>query len=312
MASLSYSTSVSLWLCVEKLRSSTLKESQIFNQKNQKYSKKRLALKRNNLTNENKMKTLLTISLFFAFFLGNNNFLNAQIVNIEDRRGSLVDTSGWFGYFGMRTNFVKNTKSVVNIGGDLRIEYLKGKSKILFLTNYNLIRANKERFIDNGFQHFRFNHQIRKRIEYEFFTQAQFNNQVRITFRGLVGNGLRYQLLNNPKGQIFMGLAYMFEYDEIKIISDVITKFRDHRMSSYISLSLQPFSDNFSIANTTYFQPVLNNFSDQRLSSQTSLNFVISKRLTFTSVFSITTDTRVPENVPATYYSLKNGIRWSF
>lgn len=258
------------------------------------------------------MRTLLKISLFFVFFLGHTHLLNAQIVNIEDRRGSLIDTSGWFGYFGLRTNFVKNTRSVVNIGGDLRIEYLKGKSKVLFLTNYNLVRANKERFIDNGFQHFRLNYQIRKKIEYEFFTQAQFNNQVRITFRGLLGNGLRYQLLNNPKGQIFIGLAYMFEYDEIKIISDVITEFRDHRMSSYISLSLQPFSDNFSIANTTYFQPVLNDFSDQRFSSQTSLNFVISKRLTFTSIFSITTDTRIPENVPATYFSLKNGIRWNF
>ena len=175
-----------------------------------------------------------------------------------------------------------------------------------------MIRANKESFIDNGFQHFRFNYQLNKRVDYEIFTQAQFNKQIRITFRGLLGTGLRYQFLESEKGKAFFGMAYMYEYNEIKIVADTISKFNDHRMSAYLSLSAQPFSKNFSISNTTYFQPVLTNFSELRLSSQTSLKFVISKKLTFTSIFSITNDTRVPENVPATYYSLRNGIRWKF
>lgn len=258
------------------------------------------------------MRPLLVICLLLFLNFGKVNNINAQIVNIEDRRGSLVDTTGWFGYFGLGANFIKNTKSITNISGDLRVEYLRTKSKILLLTNYNLIRANKEKFIDNGFQHFRINYKIRKKLEYEFFTQAQFNNQVRITFRGLIGTGVRYQLFNSQKGKAFWGLAYMYEYDEIKIIADAITKFRDHRMSTYISLSLSPFSKDFSISNTTYYQPVLTNFSDVRLSSQTSIKFAISKKLTFTSIFNITNDTRVPEDVPATYFSMRNGIRWNF
>jgi len=86
------------------------------------------------------------------------------------------------------------------------------------------------------------------------------------------------------------------------MVEDVISKFRDHRLSTYLSLSAQPFSKNFTISNTTYYQPVLNNFTDVRLSSQTSMEFIISKKLTFTSIFSITNDT----------YSLRNGIRFSF
>jgi hypothetical protein len=212
----------------------------------------------------------------------------------------------------LNANFVENTKSITTIGGEIRLEYLKEKFRILSLSNYNLIRANKERFIDNGFQHLRFNYHLKPRLDYEFFSQAQFNNQVRITFRGLIGTGLRFRFIKNERGNAYLGMAYMFEYDEIKIVENEISKFRDHRMSSYLSLNVQPFSKSFSISNTTYYQPVLTKFSDVRLSSQTSLKFVISKQLTFTSIFSITNDTRVPENVPATYYSLRNGIRLNF
>ena len=250
--------------------------------------------------------------LLILFLLTKITPLHAQIVNIEDRRSALQDTAGWFGYLGLGANFVKNTKSVTTISGDIRVEYLKEKHKILFLTNYNLIRANKQRFIDNGFQHFRYNRQINPRLEYEFFSQIQFNNQVRLRVRALAGTGLRYQILKTKNEKVYFGIAYMYEYDEIKIISDAISIFRDHRMSSYVSFSVHPFFDNFSIANTTYFQPVLTDFSDVRLSSQTSLKFTVTKRLTFSSTFNITNDTRVPEDVPATYYSLKNGIRFSF
>jgi len=258
------------------------------------------------------MKTIIYLCLFLFFFLGKNNRLKAQIVNIEDRRGSLIDTSGWFGYLGLGANFVKNTKSIITIGGELRLEYLQRKNRILFLSNYNLIRANQENFIDNGFQHFRLNYQINKRLTYEFFSQIQFNNQVRIKLRGLLGTGLRFRILRSGKQKIYWGISYMREYDEIEIIENIITIFRDNRMSTYLSMTLYPFEDNFSISNTTYYQPVLTNFSDVRLSSQSSLRFAISKRLVFSTIFSITNDTRVPENIPATYFSLRNGIRWEF
>ena len=158
----------------------------------------------------------------------------------------------------------------------------------------------------------RYNYEINKRLEYEIFTQAQFNNQVRLKLRVLAGTGLRFQLYQAEKQKVYFGLSYMYEYDEIEIVSEVVSFFHDHRMSTYLSASIQPFLDNVTISNTTYYQPVLTNFSDVRLSSQTSLTFLLSKRLRFSTIFSITNDTRVPENVPATYYSVRNGIRWDF
>jgi len=258
------------------------------------------------------MKKIFLCTIMVLFFFQKNNSLQAQIVNIENKRSSLADTSGVFGYLSLGANFVKNTKSITTVSGDIRIEYLRQKSRLLSLTNYNLIRANKDRFIDNGFSHLRFNYEINRRLEYEFFTQAQFNNQVRLQLRTLVGTGLRFQIYQAEKQKIYFGLSYMYEYNEIEIVSEQVSLFHDHRMSIYLSASIKPFSENVKITNTTYYQPTLNNFSEVRLSSQTALTFMLSKRLKFSTIFSIANDTRVPENVPATYYSVRNGIRWDF
>lgn len=259
-----------------------------------------------------KLNFYCIIVLATAFFFLKDNCLQAQIVNIENKRSTLADTSGVFGYLSVGANFVKNTKSITTISGDIRVEFLHKKSRFLVLTNYNLIRANKDRFIDNGFLHLRYNYHINKRLEYEFFTQAQFNNQVRLKLRTLAGTGLRYQLYESGGQQVYFGLSYMYEYNEVEIISEAVSFFYDHRMSAYLSASVRPFSENVTISNMTYYQPVLTNFSDTRLSSQTSLTFILSKRLRFSTIFSLTNDARVPENVPATYYSIRNGIRWDF
>lgn len=256
-------------------------------------------------------KPFLYAVIVLLFFLKINT-LQAQIVNIENKRSSLADTSGVFGYLSAGANFVKNTKSITTISGDIRIEYLRKKSRFLSLTHYNLIRANKDRFIDNGFSHLRYNYEISNKLEYEFFTQAQFNNQVRLKLRSLAGTGIRYQIYKTGNQNVYFGLSYMYEYNEIEIVSDVVSFFYDHRMNSYLSASIKPFSENVTVSNTTYYQPLLKDFSEVRLSSQTSITFVLSKHLRFSTIFSITNDTRVPENVPATYYSVRNGVRWDF
>ena len=72
--------------------------------------------------------------------------------------------------------------------------------------------------------------------------------------------------MREGKQKVYWGLSYMREYNEIEIVEDAVTIFRDHRMSTYLSMTLYPFEENFSIANTTYYQPVWTNFSDVRLS----------------------------------------------
>lgn len=255
------------------------------------------------------MKTILQqLSLFLIIFLWGGPKGQAQIVNIEDKRVMLDDSTNWYGQVRLGFNLVENGSSVLNLNGAISIEYDKDKHWFLSLSNFNFIQVNNEDFVNEGFQHFRYNYKASRWLIYEAFTQAQYNEKLRLRLRWLAGGGLRFPILQKENQEIFLGITYMYEYNEER---DPDLEFRDHRMSTYASFGLQPFK-NASLSNTTYYQPVINDLDDLRLSSQTTLAINLTSRLLFSSTFSITHDTRVPEDVENTIYSLRNGIRWNF
>ncbi|MCP3933009.1 MAG: DUF481 domain-containing protein [Bacteroidetes bacterium] len=236
---------------------------------------------------------------------------SAQIVNIEDKRVIRVDTAGWFGNVDLGFNAVKNTKSVVTLKSSLRFEYFKDRHFFLALSNFNLVSVGKDKFINDGFQHFRYNYHVNNRVTWEAFTQGQYNEKIRILFRGLVGTGPRYELYQKEKQEAYLGAAYMFEYDKI---SDTTLVHKDHRMSVYVSCNFKLFS-NVVVSNTTYYQPVLTALEDLRLNSATTLVLKFTDRLSFKTVFQLTYDARVPKetpDIPATIYSWTNSLRFVF
>ncbi len=232
----------------------------------------------------------------------------AQIVNIEDKRVMLDDSTHWYGQVRLGFNLVENGNSIINLNGAISLEYEKNKHWFLSLSNFNFIQVDKQDFVNDGFQHFRYNYRISRWFIYEAFTQAQYNEKLRLRLRWLLGTGIRVPLLDEGNQNIYLGLTYMYEFNEER---DPDLEFRDHRMSAYVSFGLQPFK-NASLSNTTYYQPVFNDFADLRLSSQTTLAINLTSKLLFSTTFSITHDTRVPDEVENTIYSFRNGIRWNF
>ncbi|MEL6924908.1 MAG: DUF481 domain-containing protein [Bacteroidota bacterium] len=228
----------------------------------------------------------------------------AQIINIEDKRSRQPDTTAWYGNVDLGFNVYENNGAVYTLKGGLLLEFQRRKNLYLIVNQFNLVKASGANFVNDGFQHVRYNYNLRPRVVYEAFAQAQYNERVRIRFRGLLGTGLRFQIFEEQP--IFFGTSYMYEYEE-ESKSEGIR--RGHRWSSYLSFRYGP-TDNFLLANTSYFQPLFDQFNDFRLSSQTSILLRVSDRLNFKSSFSITFDTQVPEGVPSTIYRFNNGIRW--
>ncbi len=253
------------------------------------------------------MKSILITTLLSLFTYG----AFAQIVNIEDKRSALADTSAWFGHVDLKFNLVENGNSIISINGNIRLEYLRNRHTFLGLTNYNLGKVGANDFINQGFQHLRYNYKVKKRLTWEAFTQAQYNEKIKLQLRWLLGTGPRFELFKREKNRAYLGTLYMFEYDEEVFGDDFEEYHRDHRLSTYFSFNVQPHP-NVRISGTTYFQPVLTDLSDLRISSQTSLNFDISSHWAFSSAFSITFDSDTPEGVVNTIYQWQNGLRWSF
>lgn len=251
------------------------------------------------------LQTLLFILLF-------GTCVRAQIVNIEDKRKAL-DTLGWSGQLDLSGNISKNSNRVVTAGGNLRLDRLGKRGNVLLLADYRLVKVDGNNALNAGFVHARYGFEPpgRDGWRWEFFTQLQYNEQLRLNLRFLAGTGLRRRLYRIGKSRAYLGVLYMYEYNELAASS--IT-YRDHRLSNYLTFNWQT-SKILTLASTTYYQPRLPDFRDARISTVASATLSISSRLRFTTNLSLTHDPRVTRDlpdVPPTNFSWANGLRWTF
>ncbi len=246
--------------------------------------------------------------IIIALLLGLSVGLHAQIVNIEDKRRNISDSIGWYERADLNFNWIKNTQTVVSLSGSFQWEFQHHNRRILSITNMQFVKAGNTSFVNQGFQHLRYNVTYSPWYTHEFFGQLQYNENLLIKLRGLLGSGSRFRLTaSNSKQSAYLGIAYMFEYDEE--VSEIIH--HDHRLSSYLSLRLQ-LSEQAVLASTSYYQPLLTDFKDFRLSSNTTLVVKFSRRISLTNALALLYDSRAPEGVPALSHSFRSGIRYEF
>ena len=236
--------------------------------------------------------------------------VRAQIVNIEDQRRGF-DTLGWYGQIDLGGNLTRNQNKVLSLNGNVRVDRKGTDQALLALADYRLVQVSGNNALNAGFLHLRYARYLSEAWRWEAFTQVQYNEQLRLGLRTLVGTGPRVKLLARGKNRVYLGALYMYEYD--KVAEGSIT-YRDHRLSSYLSFSLYPLA-NVVVTNTTYYQPVIPDFRLPRLSSITALSVSLTDRLAFSTKYSITHDALLVqglEDVPATTYEWINGLRYSF
>ena len=246
--------------------------------------------------------------------------LRAQIVNIEDKR-TRYDSAGYYGRVDLGGSLAKNNNTVVTLNGALRVDRIRGRNETLFLADYRLVQVSGANALNAGFGHLRHGYDLRAMGDvwrWESFAQLQYNEQLRLSSRMLLGSGIRRRLFDfgqedggKDRGRGYLGVLYMFEYDEF---SSSELQYTDHRLSSYLSLTYSPL-EALTLSNTTYYQPILPDLNDPRVSVVATAVLRLTSKLAVTSNFSLTHDRRLgrdfPE-VPETVYSWVNGLRYSF
>ena len=100
-------------------------------------------------------------------------------------------------------------------------------------------------------------------------------------------------------------------YENEKTTESPSITHQDWRNSTYLSFSFY-FTDNISFISTTYYQPMLREFSDYRIAHQSALAFKILKNLSFKTAFNFTYDANPVVGIPQKEYELTNGLVYSF
>lgn len=208
-------------------------------------------------------------SIFRLLFFGilcSSQPCKAQIVNIESARMQ-SDTIGWMGSFGAAAGIRKNTQKIFELGLESHLQYKTSNDLGLWLIlgNLSLLKIGSDRFVSDGLVHLRYNRKVNEWLRWEFFGQFQNNIITQIDSRILLGTGPRFKLIKINTFRLYAAGLFMYEMEKERTTPGI--KHNDVRNSSYISFTWLP-RDNIEMVSTTYFQPLLNNFSDYRILNQ--------------------------------------------
>ncbi|MDC1222215.1 DUF481 domain-containing protein [Salibacteraceae bacterium] len=246
-------------------------------------------------------------SLGFMFLLL-GSITQAQIVNVEAKRGAIDEQEGWHGNINFNLSFQRNTSDILTYGNKSTIQWQKNKHRLLLLTDLSRVQAAGADFVNQGFWHGRYNYHLdeKKRVSLEVFQQMQFNSVQLIQFRYLTGAGLGWNVLERDSLKFRVGTLPMYEYEELT--TNVIE--RNFRQSTYVLLFFKLNMLEFQSIN--YYQPKITELSDYRFSSSSTIEFTLRKWLKYNVSFDLLYDSKVPATIPDLVFTLRNGLGVEF
>lgn len=251
------------------------------------------------------VKIRFVIVLFLALY--SQRPLLAQVVNIETKRVGESEKK-LIGKTELTVDLIKSSSTIFTARNSTQLQYFQEKNTYILLADLNMMQIDTIRYLNNGFMHFRYNHNFsNKWLVAEAFTQVQFNRVQKIQRRFLWGGGTRFNILDKEKIKLYAGTALMYEFELY-----LNNTYRDKvRMSNYVSFFYKP-SATFSIRHTTYYQPQLDGFKYFRLTNETSVEALIVKNLSFNSKFNYFYDSKPAPAVQKVFFSLTNGLIYRF
>jgi len=260
-----------------------------------------------------KLLTGLT-SILFPFLL------QAQILNIDK-----TDTS----------DYTRVTKTSFNLNSGLEID---GQKKILYdatNTAEAMLQQYKELFIlaasyrftyngpddilNAGYIHLRYRHDYKNKIQPEPFAQYQWDNKRGIERRVVAGANIRYNITRGERLDFNCGLGLMYEeekwdyiaVDSSKIPVDptpVIKKLA--KINSYLRFTWKPNNNN-DITCNIFLQTRPDRFKP-RIAPHAQWNIKAGKHVDFSVAFTGLYDTAPVVPIEKFYFSLSDGILFTF
>lgn len=232
----------------------------------------------------------------------------AQIVNIEKERIRNHDSIGIMGKVSATINIIQNKNLLVNADLNPHLQYKNRKHLVLAIAQAEYAALDSKTINNGGFFHLRYNYALFRSVKAECFSQIQYNKIWNMPFRFLIGAGPRFKLLDFQKSRLYFGPLYMYEVQQVK--TGNYTQY-NHRMSAYLSWNTELNSLLF-FSGTVYYQPLLSNFQNYRLTGLCELNFAISRRFTFDNRFTMIFDQTRTVDIPPQTYRYTAGLGYKF
>ena len=235
----------------------------------------------------------------------------ASIVNIEGQRGAPEE--GFSGRYHLSVSGASGNTDKAAVTAGARLESLRGTVTNLAILQYAYGESNDVRDTNRAFGHLRHTVQRWERVAPEAYVQAERNEFTRLSFRGLVGGGLRLNLHDSPNLRTYLGIGAFLAretWDGREGVTDSGAHYF-RRASSYLSVngSLNEYT---RLYNTLYYQPALDRPSDFRLLDEAGLIVRLTESIDLKVAVLVAHQSRPPQTVENTDVNFNTGIEYRF
>ena len=250
----------------------------------------------------------------------------AQTVNADSLRVEPL-TPGWSGDVSGSFSMTRGNLEILDVGGAGRIQHQKvqagpastrGQSSMPYLDhrifttlNVRYAKSGDSAFLNQAFMHSRWTKMWHPMLGSDAFIQFSFNEFWRLKARGVAGGGARVTLVHMPELMIWGGVAYMLEYENIRVAPGAPDppETIHHRMTSSWVMRGDPLQGRLLFQSTTYYQPNLERAGDYRFLEEVEVLARVTNRLALGTTLSVMFDSEPPTQVKSTDWRLATTIR---
>jgi len=245
------------------------------------------------------MKSLRLFLLTAVVLCSASANVNARVVNVQ----SLIRPDmpeGLQGEVGGSVNYRTGNIDLLLAKTSLLASVRSGDHVVISSSLAELGVKGGDDFMERVFSHLRYQWILTPSVTWETFGQIATDRFKRLKLRGLGGTGPRMALVQGAAVSVALGLAYMFETEELngsETLSDGGDTDQAHRLSSYLTAKFM-LSPDIGLLNTAYYQPRFDDFSgDWRLLNQLDVSLKLSEKFALVVGYEVSYDTAPPEAI---------------
>ncbi len=238
--------------------------------------------------------------------------LQAAIVDVQGKIDGDKE-EGWRTRLTFSGNKRTGNTELLDVRGAARVQYRENAHLAYVLVDGTYGLKGADPFVSKAFEHVRYRYMFGDFWGMESFAQHEFDEFRRLSLRVVSGLGPRLVLFDGPVAEVFVGSAYMFEYEKLTQgpTDDAGEVSSKHRSSNYLRAEFD-ITVPVTLSLLLYAQPKIGDYKDIRWLSRNSvsvkLNDFFGVKFSFVAMY----DAKPAQNVEKLDTHFNTALNFSF
>ncbi len=240
--------------------------------------------------------------------------LNAfAIINVEEAQIG-APAEGVSGRLNLDVQGLSGNTNKINAGAGGLLQWHGDRLTDFILLHYAFGKSNGRTDTNKAFGHLRHRFEVDKLWAVEGFAQVSRDEFARLSFRGLLGGGIRLTLREEESSRAaYLGLGGFYEREILHLAPNTTDPRRTTTWRGNVYLLLKyRLNEHIRFANTLYYQPAFSRPSDFRLLEEAGLYVPLHGNLDLKLTLEVAHDSRPPQTVKKTDVIYSTGLELNF